>query len=421
MKTDKSAPVGEQDQILAAPEAAKSNSGDGKAKVKWLFWPGLVSLTLLLYWGLGYVMDALTHESTDDAFIEAHVVSIAPKISGQVSSVSVADNQPVKRGDLLVEIDPRDYEMRLSQKRASAQTSDANLKTVFSAFDLMKAKVDTAEASAKEARAEADASQAVAARAGADFKRGQQLFNEGAISRQEFDHAQSATRETDAKWKADEQKAVEEASKVAEARAQLAAAKTVVELAEAQIKQAQTDVNSAELDLSYTKIQAPCDGRVTRKAVEAGSYVQSGQTLLAIVPNDLWIIANFKETQLAHMRPRQPVDIEIEALPGRHFRGHVDSIQAGSGSRFSLLPPENAVGSFVKVVQRVPVKILFDEPVDPGRVVGPGMSVLPSVRVKDEIIPRWTVALVAALLAGAAGFAARIAAMRVNNRAPANP
>jgi membrane fusion protein (multidrug efflux system) len=160
---------------------------------------------------------------------------------------------------------------------------------------------------------------------------------------------------------------------------------------------------------------------VTRKAVEAGSYVQSGQTLLAIVPNDLWIIANFKETQLAHMRPRQPVDIEIEALPGRHFRGHVDSIQAGSGSRFSLLPPENAVGSFVKVVQRVPVKILFDEPVDPGRVVGPGMSVLPSVRVKDEIIPRWTVALVAALLAGAAGFAARIAAMRVNNRAPANP
>ena len=403
---------------MTGSAATKAPRGNGKAK--WLLWPGLAALALLLYLGLGLVTDSLTHETTDDAFVEAHVVSIAPKISGQVSSVRVTDNQLIKRGELLVEIDPRDYEMRLAQKRASAQTSDANLKTVFSAFDLMKAKVDTAEASAKEAHAEADASQAVAARAGADFKRGQQLFNDGAISQQEFDHAQSATRETDAKWKADEQKAIEEASKVAEARAALAAAKTVVELAEAQIKQAQTDVNSAELDLSYTKIFAPCDGRVTRKAVEAGSYVQSGQTLLAIVPNDLWVIANFKETQLAHIRPRQAVDIEIEALPGRHFHGHVDSIQAGSGSRFSLLPPENAVGNFVKVVQRVPVKILFDEPIDAERVVGPGMSVLPGVRTRDEIVPRWTLAVIAALLAAAAGFGARIAAARVNNRPPGN-
>jgi len=419
MKTDKSTLDEEPDRVLTGSVATKATRGNRKSK--WLPWPGLVALTLLLYWGLGFVMDSLTHETTDDAFIEAHVVSIAPKISGQVSAVHVADNQLIKRGGLLVEIDPRDYEMRLAQKRASAQTSDANLKTVFSAFDLMKAKVDTAEASAKEARAEADASQAVAARAGADFNRGQQLFNDGAISRQEFDHAQSATKETDAKWKADEQKAIEEASKVAEAGAQLAAAKTVVELAQAQIKQAQTDVNSAELDLSYTKIFAPCDGRVTRKSVEAGSYVQSGQTLLAIVPDDLWMIANFKETQLAHIRPRQAVDIEIEALPGRHFHGHVDSIQAGSGSRFSLLPPENAVGNFVKVVQRVPVKILFDEPIDAERVIGPGMSVLASVRVKDEIVPRWTVALIAALLAVAVGFGARIAAARINNRLPGNP
>ena len=416
MKTDKSTLVEEQEQVFGAVEATKSGGQKPKPKALWLLWAATPALGVLWYLGLGYLADTLTHESTDDAFIDGHVVSIAPKVSGQVSAVHVTDNQLVKKGDLLVEIDPRDYEMRVEQKRASAQTSDANYKTVVSAFELMQAKVTTAEASERQARAQAEASQAVATRAAADFKRSQQLVKEGAISQQEFDNAQAAAREAGAKWKADEQNALEEASKVEEAKAQLSAARTVVEMARAQIKQAQTDVSAAELDLSYAKIFAPCDGQVTRKMAEAGAYAQSGQTLLAIVPKEVWVTANFKETQLTHLQAGQPVNIEIEAFPGRSFRGHVDSIQAGSGSRFSLLPPENAVGNFVKVVQRVPVKIVFDDPIDGARAVGPGMSVFPSVRVKDYAAPQWVLAFVAAVLAAGAAMVLKQVLARVGNR-----
>jgi len=413
MKTDKSTLVEEQEQVFGAVEATKSADQKPKPKALWLLRAATLGLGVLWYLGLSYLADTLTHESTDDAFIDGHIVSIAPKVSGQVSAVHVTDNQLVKKGDLLVEIDPRDYEMRVEQKRASAQTSDANYKTVVSAFELMQAKVTTAEASERQARAQAEASQAVAARAAADLKRSQQLVKEGAISQQEFDNAQAAAREAGAKWNADEQNALEEASKVEEAKAQLSAAKTVVEMARAQIKQSQTDVSAAELDLSYAKIFAPCDGQVTRKMAEAGAYAQSGQTLLAIVPKEVWVTANFKETQLTHLQAGQLVNIEIEAFPGRPFRGHVDSIQAGSGSRFSLLPPENAVGNFVKVVQRVPVKIVFDDPIDGTRAVGPGMSVFPSVRVKDYAVSQWVLAFVAA--AGAASVLKQVLA-RVGNR-----
>src|SRR5256884_1442650 len=288
MKTDKSTLVEEQEQVFGAVEATKSAGQKPKPKALWLLWAATVAVGVLWYLGLSYLADTLTHESTDDAFLDGHIVSIAPKVSGQVSAVYVTDNQLVKKGNLLVEIDPRDYEMRVEQKRASAQTSDANYKTVVSAFELMQAKVTTAEASERQARAQAEAAQAVATRAAADFKRSQQLVKEGAISQQEFDNAQAAAREAGAKWKADEQNALQEASKVEEAKAQLSAAKTVVEMARAQIKQAQTDVSAAELDLSYAKIFAPCAGQVTRKMVEAGAYVQSGQTLLAVLARGGW-------------------------------------------------------------------------------------------------------------------------------------
>ena len=160
-------------------------------------------------------------------------------------------------------------------------------------------------------------------------------------------------------------------------------------------RQAQTDVHSAQLDLSYTKIFAPCDGRVTRKAVETGNYVQVGQQLMSIVPPEIWVVANFKESQLKNMRTNQPVLVEIDALGGKKFRAHVDSVQAGSGAAFSLLPPENATGNYVKVVQRVPVKILFDEPLPADHTIGPGLSVTPDVRVSDFEIPDWVVGLAA--------------------------
>ena len=152
--------------------------------------------------------------------------------------------------------------------------------------------------------------------------------------------------------------------------------------ARARVQQAQAKLDQAALNLSYTKVAAPISGRVTQRTVEAGNYVSTGQALLALVPNDVWVVANFKEIQLSRMRPNQPVTIKIDAYAGRKFKGHVDSIQAGTGARFGLLPPENAVGNYVKVVQRVPVKILFDEPLDTQLDIAPGMSVTPKVRVE---------------------------------------
>ena len=192
------------------------------------------------------------------------------------------------------------------------------------------------------------------------------------------------------------------ASQVKEAHAQIGVAEALLESALAKIKQTRTDEQAADLDLSYTRIFAPADGLVTRKAVEPGAYVQVGQSLLALVPTNFWVTANFKETQLAHLRPGQPAEIHIDAHPDRPWRGHVDSIMAGSGARFSLLPPENAVGNFVKIVQRVPVKILFDETPDPALSLGGGMSVVPEVRTSTFSAPSallWLVAVVLAVLA----------------------
>jgi membrane fusion protein (multidrug efflux system) len=166
-------------------------------------------------------------------------------------------------------------------------------------------------------------------------------------------------------------------------------------------------VAAANLNLSYTKIFAPCDGRVTRKAVEAGDYLQVGQQIMSIVPETVWVVANFKESQLEKMRPGQPVIVAIDALGGKKFRAHVDSVQAGSGAAFSLLPPENATGNFVKVVQRVPVKILFDEPLPAGQTLGPGLSVTPSVQVRSFAPPAWAIAVVAVVLALVIAFVFR--------------
>ena len=371
-------------------------------------WPATGVLAVLLFFGLDYLVTAFTHESTDDAFIEGHVVSIAPRISGQVAAVHVLDNQLVRSNDLLIEIDPADYSTAASQKQSSADAQEANYKVVLAAFDLMTVKVATAEATSDQSKADAEAAQATDARAQADFQRSQELRKQNTISQQEFDAAQAAVREADANLAAAKQKAVADVSKIDEARAQLAATKAGISMALAQFQQAQTAVQSAQLDLSYTKIFAPGDGRVTRKSVEPGDYVQTGQTLFSIVPNDVWVVANFKETQLKHMRPGQPALIEIDAL-GKSLRGHMDSVQAGSGARFSLLPPENATGNYVKVVQRVPVKILFDEPLPADHTIGPGLSVTPSVHVSGFEIPGLAIALLAMVFAGAAAFVFRFA------------
>jgi len=390
--------------------AAANANGKRLAKLNspWFIWPAAGALAVLLYFGLHYLTFALTHETTDDAFISANVVSIAPSVPGPVVAVHVLDNEMVHSNELLVEIDPSTYAIADAQKKASAEAQLANYKAFLAGYQLMRAKVTTAEATVDQSKADAEAAKATDARAQADFKRMEKLRKENTISAQEFDAAQAAVQKADADLIAARQKAVADDSKVAEAKATVMATEAAIAMALAQWQEAQTNIASAELNLSYTKIIAPCDGRVTSKAVELGDYVQVGQQLMSIVPTNVYVVANFKESQLKDMHPGQPVLVEIDALDGQTFRGHVDSIQAGSGAAFSLLPPENATGNYVKVVQRVPVKILFDEPLPADHTFGPGLSVEPSVRVSKFALPAWVIGLVALILTGLAVVGFRV-------------
>jgi membrane fusion protein (multidrug efflux system) len=306
-------------------------------------------------------------ESTDDAFIESHVITISPQISERVNRVLVSDNQLVKKGDLLVELDPLNEEVIYETARANLVSSEAKLVQA-------RAQFSAAESDAAQSRADIQEAQANADNAAKELARSTELRKSGAIAQREFDNAQAQALSTKAALVSKQQSALSSESTVKVRAAE-------VNAAQASVDQAKAMLDAAKLRLSYTKIYAPESGRVTRKNVEPGSYVQTGNALLAIVPPEIWVVANFKETQLDHMRPGQPVDIRVDAYPSLKFEGRVDSIQSGTGSRFSLLPAENATGNFVKVVQRVPVKITFAQLPKDVPELAPGMSVVPTVHV----------------------------------------
>jgi membrane fusion protein, multidrug efflux system len=370
-------------------QESEASKGDARAVGKRSFWQrkpvivlGTAVLFGLLFYGLGYLAASLTHEWTDDAFLDADVVSVAPKVGGQVKQVHVKNNQMVKAGDLLVEIDPRDLAVLLEQKRAALKATQASLELLKANFELRRTQIGTAEATTKQSAAEVAAAEATAEKARADLKRAEELIQNHTISPQEFDSAKMAASATEANLKAARERTSSDQSKVTEAKAQLESTRKSLEWGEAQAHQAESDVLAAEQNLSYARVTAPADGYVTKKAVEGGDYIQVGQRLMALVPRDLYVTANFKETQVEHIRPGQPVKITVDSAGNQVFAGHVESIMAGSGARFSLLPPENAVGNYVKVVQRIPVKILFEGSVKAEHVLGPGMSVVPSVKVQ---------------------------------------
>ena len=318
-----------------SPRFDQENNRSAEEKKRSLFRrPGvIVAAAALAILGISYgalaMFHSFTHEITDDAFIDVHTVSVAPKVAGHAAVVRVDDNQLVKKGDVLAEIDPRDFQVALAQAKAN----------------LAKDKATQIQAELNE-------------------KRALDLFSQKVISSQERDTNVATAESSRASVQADE-----------------------------------AAVEQAELNLGYTKIKAPIDGYVTKEAVAIGDYLQVGQTLMALVPPRVWVIANFKETQLRSMRPGQPATISVDAYPNLKLQGGVDSIQAGSGAAFSLLPPENATGNYVKVVQRVPVKIVLDEQQQMQRVLGPGMSVVPSVTVSDGASVVFKVAAVAIILA----------------------
>jgi len=334
-----------------------------KGRIAMLFFALVVGAASSVY----YFRFAVPFESTDNAFIEGYVIPMASQVPGRVAELLVKDNQAVKQGEVLLKIDPRDYEASLAQARADLAAAGSRL-------DQAKAQVRASEAKFDQALATVVAANAENRRAADDLKRYESVESR-AVSKSAFDLAQSQARVAKANWEA-----VRSQAKAAEA--EVALSEAGVGTASATVQQAEARLRQAELNLSYTEIIAPEDGRVTRRVVEKGAYIEPGQALLAIVPRRYWVIANFKETQLTHMRVGQAVEVVVDAYPGRKFKGHVESMQSGAGARFSLFPPENATGNYIKVVQRVPVKILLDDLPDNDLALGPGMSVVPKVRVK---------------------------------------
>jgi membrane fusion protein (multidrug efflux system) len=324
----------------------------------------LIVLVAVVFYYLRFVAP---YEDTDDAFIDGYVPLIAPRVSGPVTQLLITDNQEVKAGDELVQIDPRDYDASLSQAQADLAAAQSQL-------DSAKAQVSVSESKVVQAQAAVTSAEAQNERANADLKR-YETVESRAISKTDYDLAQAQARSATADLEAAN-------SQVKAAQAQVTFDQAGVETANAAVQQAQAKLQQAQLNLSYTKITAPFDGRITARSVQLGNYVSPGQALFALVPRDVWVTANFKETQLTYMRPGDPVEVHIDAYPGRNFKAKVDSLQSGTGARFSLLPPENAVGNYVKVVQRIPVKIVFDEELPANLDIAPGMSVEPKVKVK---------------------------------------
>ncbi|MDA8099055.1 MAG: HlyD family secretion protein [Nitrospiraceae bacterium] len=337
-------------------------------------WGFRMVIALCLVAGLAYSVKkaayAFAHESTDDAFIEGTVVPISSEVKGRVTRVLVADNQLVRAGDPLVEIAADDYAAVVQARRDAVSRLNAEQQETRA---LIKAKT----MALARARADLGAAESGAALAEKDLNRSSELRKKEVISPSQYDQAE--LRQKDA------------AARLASAQAAVSETEAAVEALNAQlatqsfrIREAATALDLARLDLGRTTITAPAAGRIAKKNVDEGKYVQPGQPLLAIVDDSsLWVVANFKETQIGRMKPGQRVDIAVDAYPGVTFAGHVQSMQPGTGAVFSLLPPQNASGNFVKVVQRVPVKILIDGKPDPDRPLRPGLSVYPSVAIKE--------------------------------------
>jgi membrane fusion protein, multidrug efflux system len=321
------------------PEAKKGqgSAGTPSARLRMALFAVLAAVGLV--WGGMKLFRSFNYVETDNAQIVGDIYPVIPRVPGKVIEVSAKDNQHVAKGDVLARIDPSDYQIRR---------------------DMASAALMSARAAVSAAKASITAASASATKLEADLRRSRNLQKQDVISKAELDAAQAGATAS---------------------VAQQAASKDQYEAALAQVKLKEAELKNAELQLSWTELTAPASGHVSKKNVQPGQYVAPGQQLIAIVgSSELWVVANFKETQLEHVRPGQPVIITVDAFPGKEFTGHVQSISAGTGAQFTLLPPDNASGNFVKVTQRVPVKIMFDK--HPEEPLAAGMNVIVEVKVK---------------------------------------
>jgi membrane fusion protein (multidrug efflux system) len=381
----------------------------------------LLLLAFVIVGGGLFLWNSLAWESTDDAQVNGHIMPLSARINGYVLDVPVIEGQLVHAGDVLVTIDPKDYKIALEQARATfedAQASAASSRfnipitsvTTHSNVDSARTAVTNAEAGLKAAEQNLESAKAIveqaeanAAKSDADLVRYEQLVAKEDISHQQYDQAVAAAKANRsgvasgrANVQAAEQAVYQAQGKLLQARAELRSSQTApqqismtlakADAADAQARERKAQLDQADLNLSYTVVRSPVTGIVGKRTVEVGQNVGVGQELVEVVPlDDVWVTANFKETQLAHMRPGQPVEIKVDAY-GRKWRAHVTNMGAGAGSVFSLLPPENATGNYVKVVQRVPVRLDFDRSAGPDfnaeGLLKPGLSVEPEVRVR---------------------------------------
>jgi membrane fusion protein, multidrug efflux system len=311
-------------------------------------------------------INASHYESTDDAFIDARTVTISSQLNAQVVDVPVTDNQVVKAGTVLVRLDRSDFQAATDQGKAQVDQAQANIANLNAQIAAQQARIDQADKQVTQAQAALTFAQQ-------ENDRYERLVKAGSVTVEQAQQYHSNFLQAQASF------AAAEANAVATSK-QLPVLQSQALQAQAQLEQQRAGFEQAQVNLGRTVITAPVDGYVTKLTAAKGQYAAAGQALMMFVPRDVWVTANFKETQLANLRPGQPVEIAVDAFPDRTFKGHVDSVQAGSGTAFSLLPAENATGNYVKIVQRVPVKIAFDEP--PDVLLGPGMSVVPSVKVR---------------------------------------
>lgn len=332
----------------------------------------VLSLIILLCFGVGgYVFweHASHFESTDDAFIDARQSAVAPKVSGYITAVLVTDNQHVGAGAEIVRIDPRDYRIALDRAQADLAAAEASVRNLEAQIAAQQAQISASQANVQQSAAALRYAQQEAARSQALVQRGT-----GTVQREQ--QATSTLQQEQAR-----RRGATEAVEAARAKVQSLEAERAN--AQANVAKARAQVDRARLDLSYTTVTVAESGRIVRLTAAVGQYVQTGASLAMFVPDRIWVTANFKETQLVNMRPGQATDIRIDAYPDIRVRGSVASIQPGSGTAFSLLPAENATGNYVKIVQRVPVKIALGE-LPRGVALGPGMSVVPTVRVRVD-------------------------------------
>ena len=356
------------------PRDEKTDDGDDKPKRRWpLIILGIVVLIAVIA-GVVYWFMTRGLESTDDAYTDGNAIAYAAKVSGYVTQLNVNDNTFVHAGDLMLKIDPRDYIAARDQARASLSLAQAQLSSANVALDIARVQ---APATLQQAQAQLVQAKATQFQAEKDYRR-VRAVDPRATTQTNIDQATAQLRSRTA------------AVTTAQAQVRVAdlvqqnikAAEDTVRQREAQVAQAEANLAQAEVNLSYTDLKAPHDGHITRRLVDRGTFIQAGQQVFYIVTPEVWITANFKETQLGRMHPGQHVSITVDAYPNLHLKGHVGSIQRGSGARFSAFPAENATGNFVKIVRRVPVKIIIDSGLDNRQDLPLGLSVEPTVTVQ---------------------------------------